>query len=350
MKKTISVLLSLIMLCGLLSLPSYAAGPGKPTIETQMPDCYMEIGAGGTTLFTNATSPDGGTLEYQWYSADVAEMACIRAIDGETGKTFKVPEILGVKWYCYAVWNVASGGEKSEPVYSRLIRVEFYEPNVETVSVEIVETPDKVVYTSGERLDLKGLKVRVYTSDGYFDSLNGEKLTITNNPLVTVGEQKIKVAYGDAFDFFIVTVKAAHTHKFGEWTVTTKPTCTEPGIRVRECDCGYTERATVPALGHKWDDGRLIKEANADADGEKILTCTVCKTTKVEKIKAGETTNDLTGMTLETSESAATSEITSEKSEQTSSGFPWWAIAVIAAVIVGCGTVCIVVIKNKNTL
>lgn len=347
MKKTISVLLSLIMLCGLLSLTSYAAGPGKPMIEGQMPDCYMELGGSGITLFTNASSPDGGTLEYQWYSADVAEMACIRAIDGETGKTFKVPEILGVKWYCYAVWNVASGGEKSEPVYSRLIRVEFYEPNVETVSVEIVETPDKVVYTSGECLDLKGLKVRVYTSDGYFDSLNGDKLTITKNPLVTVGEQKIKVAYGDAFDFFIVTVKAAHTHKFGEWMVTTKPTCTEDGIKARECDCGHTERAKIPALGHKWDDGRLIKEASADADGERILTCTVCKETKVEKVKAGEAASDLTGDVAELSESTIPSEMTSAKSEP-SSGFPWWAIAVIAAVFVCCGTVCIVVIKKKK--
>ena len=117
---------------------------------------------------------------------------------------------------------------------------------------------------------------------------------------------------------------------------------------MRECDCGHTERAKIPALGHKWDDGILIKEASADAGGEKILTCTVCKTTKEEKIKARETKNDLTGMTSEASESAAASEITSEKSELPSSGFPWWAIAVIAVVIVCCGTVCIVVIKRKK--
>ena len=92
----------------------------------------------------------------------------------------------------------------------------------------------------------------------------------------------------------------------------------------------------------------LIKEASADADGEKILTCTVCKTTKVEKIKAGEAASDLISEVSEVSESAAASEITSEKSEQPSSGFPWWAIAVIAAVIVCCGTVCIAVIKKKK--
>lgn len=76
--------------------------------------------------------------------------------------------------------------------------------------LEVLEAPDKVEYFSGETLNLTGLKVRVYNSDGtYFDSLDGDKLTITTNPLTTVGEQKIKVAYGNLFGIFIVTVKEA---------------------------------------------------------------------------------------------------------------------------------------------
>ena len=53
-------------------------------------------------------------------------MAMIRAIDYAEGDSYQVPEELGVKWYCYAAWNVV-GGLESEPTYSRLIRVEFYE-------------------------------------------------------------------------------------------------------------------------------------------------------------------------------------------------------------------------------
>ena len=41
-----------------------------------------------------------------------------------------------------------------------------------------------------------------------------------------------------------------HEHSFGEWTVTTAPTCTEKGIETRTCECGETETREVAALGH----------------------------------------------------------------------------------------------------
>ena len=42
-------------------------------------------------------------------------------------------------------------------------------------------------------------------------------------------------------------------HTFGEWSVTTEPTCTETGIKERVCSvCGTVEEDTVPALGHDW--------------------------------------------------------------------------------------------------
>lgn len=115
------------MLVGVTVTAAWAAGPAKPVIEAEMPDCYSYIGGSGITLFTNASASDGGTLKYQWYVTDIENMAMIRAIDYAEGESYQVPEELGVKWYCYAAWNVA-GGAESEPTYSRLIRVEFYEP------------------------------------------------------------------------------------------------------------------------------------------------------------------------------------------------------------------------------
>ena len=49
--------------------------------------------------------------------------------------------------------------------------------------------------------------------------------------------------------------KVGHTHSFGEWTVTKKATCTEPGEQTRTCECGYSETQVIPATGHDYVNG-----------------------------------------------------------------------------------------------
>ena len=247
-------------------------------IVAEMPDCYMPIGSDGITLFTNVSVPDGGTLKYQWYVTDIENMAMIRAIDYAEGDSYQVPEELGVKWYCYAAWNVV-GGLESEPTYSRLIRVEFYENS------------------------------------------------------------------------------SPHTHSFGEWMVTTNPTCTEAGIKTRECDCGVTERAEVPAAGHNWDAGTITREPSPKADGEKTYGCLVCKATKTEPVKYSgslEGDNDEKSSVDPDKDKSTDSKENHEKdTEQTSPAenervsFPWWIVAVIAAVVIGAGVLAVVLIRKK---
>ena len=277
MKRLIIVFITW-MLVGVTVTAAWAAGPAKPVIVAEMPDCYMPIGSNGITLFTNASVPDGGVLRYPWYVTDIENMAMTRAIDYAEGDSERVPEELGVKWYCDDAWNVA-GGAVSEPAYSRLIRVEFYE----------------------------------------------------NSP--------------------------AHTHSFGQWMVTTEPTCTEEGIKTRECDCGVTERAAVPAVGHSWDAGRITREPTAEADGVKTYTCLVCKATKTEPVKYSGTLegdNDEKGSVDPDKDKSTDSKENHEKdTEQTSPAenervsFPWWIVAVIAAVVIGAGVLAVVLIRKK---
>lgn len=277
MKKLLLCFVFLLSFVGFAATTVSADGPAKPVIEGEMPDCYMPIGSDGIILLTNASVPDGGTLKYQWYATDIENMAMIRAIDYAEGDSYQVPEELGVKWYCYAAWNVV-GGVESEPTYSRLIRVEFYENS------------------------------------------------------------------------------SVHTHSFSEWMVTTKPTCTEAGIKTRECDCGVTERAEVHAAGHIWDAGTITREPAPKADGEKTYSCLVCKVTMTEPViysgSPESNNNEKTSGSLESNNveksSAAKDEDAStelkenheENTEQTSSvesnkvSFPRWMIAVIAAVTV----------------
>ena len=278
MKRFVFAIMLVLAIVGFAAATVSAEGPAKPVIEGEMPDCYMPIGSDGITLFTNASVPDSGTMKYQWYVTDIENMAMIRAIDYAEGDSYQVPEELGVKWYCYAAWNVV-GGLESEPTYSRLIRVEFYE-------------------------------------DG-----------------------------------------SAHTHSFGEWMVTTKPTCMEAGIKTRECDCGVTERAEVPAAGHNWDAGTITREPSPKADGEKTYSCLVCKATKTEPVKYSgslEGDNDEKSSVDPDKDKSTDSKEKHEKdTEQTSPvknervSFPWWIVAVIAAVVIGAGVLAVVLIRKK---
>ena len=280
MKRFVFAIMLVLAIVGSATVTVSAAGPRptQPVIVAEMPDCYMPIGSDGITLFTNVSVPDGGTIKYQWYVTDIENMAMIRAIDYAEGDSYQVPEELGVKWYCYAAWNVV-GGLESEPTYSRLIRVEFYE-------------------------------------DG-----------------------------------------SAHTHSFGEWMVTTNPTCTEAGIKTRECDCGVTERAEVPAAGHNWDAGTITREPTSEANGVKTYTCLVCKATKTEPVKYGgslESDDDEKSSVDPDKDKSTDSKEKHEKdTEQTSPvknervSFPWWIVAVIAAVVIGAGVLAVVLIRKK---
>ena len=80
-------------------------------------------------------------------------------------------------------------------------------------------------------------------------------------------------------------VCTAHEHTFGEWIVTTQPTCTEPGEKTRTCTgCGEVETMVIDALGH-----------DTEVVGVKAATCTeagytgdqVCKTCG-EVVELGE--------------------------------------------------------------
>ena len=277
MKRFVFAFMFVLAFVGFSAATVSAKEPAKPVIEGEMPDCYMSIGGDGITLFTNASAPDGGTLKYQWYATDIENMAMIRAIDYAEGESYQVPEELGVKWYCYAVWNVV-GGIESEPTYSRLIRVEFFKNT------------------------------------------------------------------------------SAHTHSFGEWMLTAKPTCTEAGIETRECDCGVTERAEVPAVGHTWDAGTITREPTPEADGEKTYNCLACKAVMTEPVKySGGLESDKgenSSVDSDTDMSTDLKENHEKNTEQSSPveserfSYLWWFVAVIAALVIAVGILAIALVRK----
>ena len=107
-------------------------------------------------------------------------------------------------------------------------------------SMEVTKAPNKVTYKVGEKLDMKGLKVRIYMPDGFKDLTDGDGLTYYTGELKTVGEQKIKLSYEDAFEYIIVTVVAADE----EETEVTEPTGTTAPEETTESDQKDQEEET----------------------------------------------------------------------------------------------------------
>ena len=84
--------------------------------------------------------------------------------------------------------------------------------------------------------------------------------------------------------------KPALGHKWDSGKVTTEPTETAPGVRTYTCTvCGQTRTETIPATGahtHKWDAGKVTTEPTATTPGVRTYTCTVCGATRTETIPA----------------------------------------------------------------
>ena len=79
-------------------------------------------------------------------------------------------------------------------------------------------------------------------------------------------------------------------HKWDEGKVTREATCAKEGVKTFTCTnagCTATKTESIPKLTtHSYDDGKVTKQPTCTADGVKTFTCTVCKTTKTEKIAA----------------------------------------------------------------
>ena len=73
-------------------------------------------------------------------------------------------------------------------------------------------------------------------------------------------------------------------HTFGDWVTTKKPSCTEYGIDIRECVCGKTEERKTHMLNHNYSSSVVTKNATCTSVGTREKTCTLCDKTISEDI------------------------------------------------------------------
>ncbi|MDD6263080.1 MAG: bacterial Ig-like domain-containing protein [Clostridiales bacterium] len=315
MKKFLKIVL-IFALCASLMPNVYAAGVKEPVINSELPDFSLYIGSDPMVFFADASSPDGGTLEYLWYSTTQNDISTIYAILDATDDYYSPPVKEGVVYYCYAVWNVKNG-LRSSPVYSRLIRMEYIDDTPVPSQLEISQTPNKLVYSCGEALDLTGLKVRVWLSDGYLDLYDGANVEVSTGSTDDKGYQTVQVTYQNSKGFVYSFFTVQYNHSFGSWKTTAEPTCTENGQKSRECVCGYTEHADIAATGHHWDDGKITTNPTETSTGVKTFTCTLCKATRTEEIPVLASSSETSSETIATEAAGTNASSAEDESEAT---------------------------------
>ena len=146
-------------------------------------------------LSIQATSSDGGTITYQWYSAATNSTAAMKAIPGATNSSYKPEQTEGTTYYRVSV-QLTGNGTTSDPYYSNTVPVTFTATKTHTHSFSSV----------------------------------WEHNDLSHWHQCTCGE------HGD---------EAFHTYT---WTILKAPTATEDGEQKGVCSvCGYETIQPIPA-------------------------------------------------------------------------------------------------------
>lgn len=92
------------------------------------------------TLSVMATSPNNGSLSYQWYSAATDNRSAALPIGGASDASYTVNQTDGTAYYWVAVWNTKDGA-RSQAVYSDAAEIRIVTPSTPTPIPTPVPTP-----------------------------------------------------------------------------------------------------------------------------------------------------------------------------------------------------------------
>ena len=134
--------------------------------------------------------------------------------------------------------------------------------NRDTVKVFAkMDTDSKVVkkLAGGTEVDMEGNYEDWYGI--YYEDKNGDR----------------KVGYVLAKQMSFAMPEKYCTHNWSAWDVLTEATCTQNGVRTRECSvCAKVERKEIPKLGHEYGQWTVIEEASCTEEGEQVRKCKRC--------------------------------------------------------------------------
>jgi len=120
-----------------------------------------------------------------------------------------------------------------------------------------------------------------YTDDKYTISTISHEWKVVETVLPDCGNQgyTLEACINCGLQRTVDVKEPVGSHLYGNFSISSMPTCDAPGFRVRTCSvCGNVDSVEIPALGHKYNPWKLQEEATCANEGVETRSCKLCGT------------------------------------------------------------------------
>lgn len=96
-----------------------------------------------------------------------------------------------------------------------------------------------------------------------------------------------------------------HIHNFSEWEIVTKATCTQTGLKQRDCSCGEIQKVEIAALGHTEATDAAVAATCTETGLTEGKHCSVCNEILVARSETAALGHDWKSATCSNPETCA---------------------------------------------
>lgn len=301
MKKIITFLTSIILICTVCFIPSSAAGSGSLAMSSASGKQGDSV-----TLNINLTANPGlATMSLQ-VEYDTGALTLTGVSDSKLLSGTDLSSVYNSPYKITWIDSSKSDNKKTGIIASftfkikdnakvgntsvKLIFLESYDSNLNENSFSA--TPGNITvnckthtYTAYTKAD-DDTHERTCTACGHKEtSSHTWDETVTKQPTCKEsGSKHFECTACKAVKD--ETLPVTNNHNWGNYEVKVKPSCITQGTQIRECSvCKKTETASIPATGHSFTNPTITKQPTCTESGEESGHCSRCGQTASQTIK-----------------------------------------------------------------
>lgn len=278
MKKTLSILMALVLALSMCAVTAFAASPATLTVKSSAAQAKV----GDVITITVDLSANSGIatmkflLKYDSASVEPVGLPAYNpdkyGVDKEQAKFGLVNgifDIASANWHevggvSYTAANGGDAATASGTLFKAQFKVLKTNPTFSVVLDYATDEDDAYMTT------VSGTSVTVACAHANKTS------TVTKEPTCAETGTQSSVCAECGATLGTETIPAKG-HSFGAWEVATPATCTAEGTEKRVCSaCGHEETRTIAKVAHTPGEWEVTKDATCEEAGEKVQKCAVC--------------------------------------------------------------------------